>query len=324
MKIFDGHSDIFTDVTMKRLNGEKNVIKNHHIERLRKGGVDGTILVIWIDPPYTDDPSWRMLQILGSISDEIEDMKDIAGIVYNYNDILSLREKGKLPIIIGCEGLSGIKNDLSLLTMLHRFGARHASLTWNEENELATGVRSSNKDRGVTPLGIQAIKKLEELNMIIDVSHANEKTFWDIYENTTKPFIASHSNAYSLCNAPRNLKDDQIKAIAGRNGVIGMNSWPDFIDLKNPTVERLANHIDYIAELVGIESIGLGFDFCDFLQGDTTASFQDSESTAAIGLEDATKIPALIDILVKRGYKTEDIEKIAYKNYERVIKEIIG
>jgi len=324
MKIFDGHSDIFTDVTMKRLNGEKNVIKNHHIERLRKGGVDGTILVIWIDPPYTDDPSWRMLQILGSITDEIEDMKDIAGIVYNYNDILSLREKGKLPIIIGCEGLSGIKNDLSLLTMLHRFGARHASLTWNEENELATGVRSSNKDRGVTPLGIQAIKKLEELNMIIDVSHANEKTFWDIYENTTKPFIASHSNAYSLCNAPRNLKDDQIKAIAGRNGVIGMNSWPDFIDLKNPTVERLANHIDYIAELVGIESIGLGFDFCDFLQGDTTASFQDSESTAAIGLEDATKIPALIDILVKRGYKTEDIEKIAYKNYERVIKEIIG
>lgn len=324
MKIFDGHSDIFTDVTMKRLNGEKNVIKSHHIERLRKGGVDGTILVIWIDPPYTDDPSWRMLQILGAISDEIEDMKDIAGIVYNYNDILSLREKGKLPIIIGCEGLSGIKNDLSLLTMLHRFGARHASLTWNEENELATGVRSSNKDRGVTPLGIQAIQKLEELNMIIDVSHANEKTFWDIYENTTKPFIASHSNAYSLCNAPRNLKDDQIKAIAGRNGVIGMNSWPDFIDLKNPTVERLANHIDYIAELVGIDSIGLGFDFCDFLQGDTTSSFQDSESTAAIGLEDATKIPALIDILVKRGYKTEDIEKIAYKNYERVIKEIIG
>ncbi|MDW5299046.1 MAG: dipeptidase [Sedimentibacter sp.] len=324
MKIFDGHSDIFTDVTMKRLNGEKNVIKNHHIERLRKGGIDGTILVIWIDPPYTDDPSWRMLQILGAISDEIEDMKDIAGIVYNYNDILNLREKGKLPIIIGCEGLSGIKDDLSLLTMLHRFGARHASLTWNEENELATGVRSSNKDRGLTPLGIQAIHKLEELNMIIDVSHANEKTFWDIYENTTKPFIASHSNAYSLCNAPRNLKDDQIKAIAGRNGVIGMNSWPDFINLKNPTVEHLANHIDYIAELVGIDSIGLGFDFCDFLQGDTTASFQDSESTAAIGLEDAAKIPALIDILVKRGYKTEDIEKIAYKNYERVIKEIIG
>lgn len=324
MKIFDGHSDIFTDVLMRRLNGERSVFKNHHIERLRKGGVDGTILVVWIDPPYTDNPSWRMLQVLGAACDEIEDMKDVAGIVYNYNDILSLRDSGKLPIIIGCEGLSGINGNISILSMLHKLGVRHASLTWNEENELATGVKSPNKNRGVTTLGIEALNKLEELKMIVDVSHANEKTFWDVFENTKKPFIASHSNAYSICKAPRNLKDDQIKAIASRNGVIGMNSWPDFIDGKNPTVEKLADHIDYIANLVGIDVIGLGFDFCDFLQGDTTSSFQDSESTAAIGLEDASKIPALIDILYKRGYKNDDVEKIAFKNYERVIKEIIG
>lgn len=324
MKIFDGHSDIFTDVLMRRLNGERNVFKNYHIERLRKGGVDGTILVVWIDPPYTDNPSWRMLQVLGSACDEIEDMKDVAGIVYSYNDILSLRENGKLPIVIGCEGLSGINGNISILSMLHKLGVRHASLTWNEENELATGVRSLNKNRGVTALGLEALNKLEELKMIVDVSHANEKTFWDIFENTKKPFIASHSNAYSICSVPRNLKDDQIKAIASRNGVIGMNSWPDFIDGKNPTVEKLADHIDYIANLVGIDVIGLGFDFCDFLQGDTTSSFQDSESTAAIGLEDASKIPALIDILYKRGYKNDDVEKIAFKNYERVIKEIIG
>lgn len=324
MKIFDGHSDILTDVTMRRLNGEKNVLKNHHIERLRKGGVDGSIFVIWIDPPYTDNPPLRMLQVLGAACDEIEDMKDIAGIVYSYKDLLSLRQSGRLPIIIGCEGLSGINGNISIISMLHKLGARHASLTWNEENELATGVRSPNKDRGVTRLGIEALHKLEELKMIIDVSHANEKTFWDIYENTTKPIIASHSNAYSVCNVPRNLKDEQIKAIAGRNGVIGMNSWPDFIDINNPTVEKLADHIDYIANLVGINVIGLGFDFCDFLKGDTTSSFQDSESTAAIGLENASKIPVLIDILFKRGYKTEDVEKIAFKNYERVIKEVLG
>ncbi len=324
MKIFDGHSDIFTDVLMRRLNGERNVFKNYHIERLRKGGVDGTILVVWIDPPYTDNPSWRMLQVLGAACDEIEDMKDVAGIVYSYNDILSLRENGKLPIVIGCEGLSGINGNISILSMLHKLGVRHASLTWNEENELATGVRSPNKNRGVTSLGLEALNKLEELKMIVDVSHANEKTFWDIFENTKRPFIASHSNAYSICSVPRNLKDDQIKAIASRNGVIGMNSWPDFIDAKNPTVEKLADHIDYIENLVGIDVIGLGFDFCDFLQGDTTSSFQDSESTTAIGLEDSSKIPALIDILYKRGYKNDDVEKIAFKNYERVIKEIIG
>lgn len=323
MNIFDGHSDILTDVTIKRLQGEENVFKRKHIERLKKGGVDGTILVVWADPPYDEDPTWRMLEVLGAACEEIDDMKDCAEIAYNYRDMQRIRSAGKLPIILGMEGLSGLKGNISLISMLYRLGIRHAMLTWNEENEFATGVGSPNKDRGVTELGKQALKKLEELGMIIDVSHANEKTFWNVYENTEKPFIASHSNVYNICKTPRNLKDDQIKAIAERGGVIGMNSWPDFIDEKSPTVENLIKHIDYIAELVGIDYIGFGFDFCDFLTGDTTASFQGGESTAAIGLEDASKVPGLIDLLFKKGYKTEDVEKIAFRNFERVIKEIL-
>lgn len=324
MKAFDGHSDILTHVTMKRLEGEKNIIKRYHIDRLKKGNVEGTILVVWVDPPYTDDPTWRMLQILGATCEEIEDMKECAGIVTRYEDIKDIQESGRLPIILGMEGLSGLRGNVSLISMLYRLGIRHSILAWNEENEFATGVGSSNTDRGLTSLGIAVVRKMEELGMIIDVSHGNEKTFWDIHKHTTKPFIASHSNAYNICPVRRNLKDDQIKAIAERGGVIGMNAWPDFIDVKEPTYEKLANHIDYIANLVGIDYIGFGFDFCDFLTGDTTASFQDSESTATPGLEDASKIPNLVDILYKKGYKTEDIEKIAYRNMMRVVKEIIG
>lgn len=323
MRIFDGHSDILTDVTIRRLNGEENVFNNRHLERLKKGGIDGTILVVWIDPPYDENPTKRMLEVLGATCEEIEEMKDSAKVALNYNDMKKIREEGKLPIFLGMEGLSGLKGNVSLINMLYRIGIRHAMLTWNEENEFATGVVSPNKDRGVTELGKKALKRMENLGIIIDASHGNEKTFWDIYENTTKPFIASHSNVYNLCKVPRNLKDEQIKAIAERRGLIGMNSWPDFIDEKNPTVENLANHIDYIAQLVGIDYIGFGFDFCDFLTGDTTSSFQAGQSTAAIGLEDATKVPDLINILQKRGYKEEDIEKIAYKNFERIIKEVL-
>ncbi len=323
MRIFDGHSDIFTDVTMKRLEGKKNIIKNYHFEKLKAGNVAGTILVVWVDPPHTSDPTWRMLEVLGAASEEIEDMKDCAAVALKVEDMDTIQKSGKVPIIIGMEGLSGLRGNVSLLNMLYRVGVRHASLTWNEDNEFATGVISKETDRGLTDLGIQAVKRMEELGILIDVSHLNDKSFWDVYNNTTKPFIASHSNARTICDVPRNLTDDMIKAIAERGGTIGMNAWPDFIDNKNPNVENLSNHIDYIANLVGIDHIAFGFDFCDFLEGDTTASFQGGESVSSKGFEDSSKIPLLIELLSRKGYKTADIEKIAYGNIERVLKTVL-
>ncbi|MGE5676904.1 MAG: dipeptidase [Pseudomonadota bacterium] len=323
MRVLDGHSDILTDVTIKRLSGETDVFRKYHVERLNSGNVKGLILVVWVDPPYTEDPARRVMDILGATFEEIEDMKEIAGIVYKASDMDDIQNSGRIPIVLGMEGLSGLGGNVSLIPLLYRLGIRHASLTWNEENEFATGVVSSNKDRGVTPAGIMVLKKMEKLGMIVDVSHANEKTFWGVYENTEKPFIASHSNAYKLCEVPRNLKDDQIKAIAERGGVIGMNAWPDFIDKDTPTLEKLVDHIDYITDMIGIDHVGFGFDFCDFLNGDTTASFQGGETTACKDIEDATKVPRLIEMLKKRGYKTRDIEKIAFKNMERIIKQLI-
>ncbi len=323
MRAFDGHSDILTDVTIRRLGGETDVFVRRHIEKLKKGGVAAAILVVWVDPPYTSDPTWRTLEILGAASEELEEMRDHAEPVYKTADMERIQDAGKIAVLLGMEGLSGLRGNASLLSMLYRFGVRHASLTWNEENEFATGVGSPHSERGLTPLGIEALRKMERLGMIVDVSHANERSFWDIYEHTQRPFIASHSNAYALQGVPRNLKDDQIKAVAERGGVIGMNAWPSFIHPTEPSVENLVRHIDYIAGLVGVEYIGFGFDFCDYLTGDTLESFRDGEKTAAEGLENAARIPALYDILRRKGYGEEDLERIAYKNLARVVREIL-
>ncbi|MCR4431303.1 MAG: dipeptidase [Tepidanaerobacteraceae bacterium] len=320
---FDAHSDILTDVTIKRLMGEKNVFKKYHFERLKKGMVSGAILAVWVDPPYTDNPTARMLQVLGAACEEMEEMSDCAGIVQKYDDIDRYRNEGKIAVLFGMEGMSGLGGNVSLIDMLYRLGIRHGMLTWNEENEFATGAGSANAQRGVTPLGIEALKRMEKLGMIVDVSHANEKTFWDIYENTQKPFIASHSNVYKLCPVPRNLKDDQIRAIAERGGVVGMNAWPDFIDENEPSAEKLVRHIEYIADMVGTDYICFGFDFCDFLSDATTQSFQTGETISAKGLEDATRIPAFVNMLEERGFRREDIEKITHENIERVIKNVI-
>jgi membrane dipeptidase len=312
MKIFDGHSDILLDVTRKKLAGEKDVFKRYHYNALKGGNIAGIIMVIWTNVNCVDTTE-DMLQNLGAMSEELYDIKDISGIVYKYEDMQKILENNRIPIILGIEGLSGLKGNISIVDMLYRIGLRHASVTWNEENEFGTGMGSENSDRGLTKKGVELIDRMEALGMIVDVSHSNEKTFWDIYENSRRPFIASHSNAYELCNSGRNLKDDQIKAIADRGGVIGINGWR-FVDNSNSTIERFVDHIDYIERLVGFDHVGLGFDFCGFL---------DKDMPEVVGLEDVSRTHDLVRILERRGYNPSQIEKITYENFNRIIKEIL-
>ena len=214
--------------------------------------------------------------------------------------------------------------------MLHYFydvvGARHASLTWNEQNALATGV-GGDPLRGLTDSGKNAVRKLEELKMIVDVSHANEKSFWDIMDIATKPVIASHSNVKALSDHRRNLTDNQIKAIAESGGIIGINGYRDFVDYKNwqrADVGDLVNHIDYMADLVGIDHISCGFDFSGFIDQDCLSAFlEDTSNPNVLGLKEFKDTPNLIKELQKRGYTQDEIEKIGYKNAFRVIQQVL-
>lgn len=138
--IFDGHSDIWADVTIRSLNGETDILKTHHLERLRRGGIEGSIFVIWIDPPNDGDPRQRNLQTMAAIETEMKDNTDFV-IVKSYDEMTAAREAGKFYIFIGIEGLSGIGEDVGLIDEFYQFGARHAMLTWNEQNALATGVQ---------------------------------------------------------------------------------------------------------------------------------------------------------------------------------------
>ncbi len=169
---------------------------------------------------------------------------------------------------------------------------------------------------------------MEKLGIIVDTAHANDKTFWDIYENTTGPIINSHSNARALCNVPRNITDDQIKTIAERGGgLIGLNTFNEFvhIDKDKRDINNLANHLDYLVELAGIDHVGFGFDFFDYLEEDSMESFvEDKKTLSAKGIETIVKVPELIDILYNRGgYSKEDIDKISYRNFYRIIEEVL-
>jgi len=323
--ILDIHGDIWTDVTVKSAQGKRNIIRDYHLGRFKKGNMVGGIFVIWADPPHDTRPKERLLESIQAMSKELVDSKDLVHIMYRSEDFAKAIAANKLAVMLGLEGLSGIDENVDALYTLYRLGFRHASLTWNEQNALATGVKGD-PSRGLTNKGKEAVSVIHDLGMILDVSHANDKTFWDIADLSNRPFIASHSNARTLCDVPRNLTDEQIKTIGSKNGLIGLNAYNEFVHEvpAERTVDRLIDHLVHVAGLIGIDKIALGFDFFEYLSSSTTDSFTSATYAGTIGLEDITQAPNMISRLSARGFTQEEIEKISYKNFlalmDRVMK----
>jgi len=323
MKIFDAHGDIWCDVLRRRSNGETDIIMKYHASKFERGHIFSGIFVVWVDTPQHEENK-RMHDIIAAMQDELDENSQHLKVVKKFEDFSIAERENKLPIVLGVEGFDGFQGDIRYITKLYDMGFRHASLTWNHNNAFAGGVRGD-VDTGLTSLGIEALKILENKGMIIDLSHASEKTFWDIEKHTKGILIASHSNAKALCNVPRNLTDDQIKAISDRNGVIGAVAYHEFIssNKEQKNIHRFVDHIEYLVNLVGINHVGLGFDFTDYLNSDALNTFSEV-SIETEGLTNASEASGVIQVLEKRGYNNEAIEKICSGNFLRVIKDVVG
>lgn len=323
MKIFDGHADIFYDVTRRALEGERDILRNYHRDKLKKGGIFGGVFISWIpERDYNkkpiENPRAYFEFMMEQVEREIESSGDFLKIIRDREDMNELfQDENFIYVIKGMEGIKIVDETLQLIERLYDLDYRLISLTWNEDNLLASGCRGDEK-RGVTELGKKALKKMEDLGIVIDVSHLNEKSFWDVINNTNSPIVASHSNAYALCRQKRNLTDEQIKAIGSKGGVIGLNAYRGFVseNEEEKDIEHLVNHLDYIVSLIGIKHVALGFDFCEYL-------YSDDDKMNPDGLKDASEAYKILDILKRRGYSQEDIQAIAYGNLKRLFMEVL-
>lgn len=321
---FDAHSDIWTDVTHHYLNGESDIFRTYHYDRLKQGQIEGGIFVIWNDPPFDLEPLKRTRQMMAAITHEEPRCADILTIARSYDDMLQAKKEDKMYAFIGLEGLKSIGEDVDLIQEFYSFGARHAGLTWNEENPLATGALG-NPERGLTDIGRRAVRKIQDLGMLLDVSHLNDASFWDLLNAADGPVIASHSNCRALCNQRRNLMDEQLKELAKTGGVAGLNSFNEFVheeELKQ-TVENLVRHLVHMVDIMGIDHVGFGFDFSEFLCADTLSTYSTQANPYTIGLEDASQTPNVIAEMKRVGFHSEEIDKIGYKNWHRVIQHVI-
>ncbi|SHI50983.1 dipeptidase [Lutispora thermophila] len=323
--IFNAHSDLLSDITNRRLEGEKDVFRKYYYDSFLKSNIIGQIWVIWTDPEHLNNRQERTEQIINAMSEEFEEASDLLNIVREYKDFEHGLKNNKINILVGMEGLAHIGDNIDLIESFYKsIGLRHASLTWNERNMLASGV--DDDIYGVTELGKKAIEKIEELGIILDVSHLNEKSFWDVVEIASGPIIASHSNAKKLANVKRNLDDNQLLAIAKSGGIVGVNACSSFVndDKDKQEIDDFIDQIDYMKSIIGIEHIGFGFDFCDFLPVSYVGPPDPRTNSITVkGLSSEADIPNLINRMKERGYTKKEIELISYKNYVNLLKRIL-
>lgn len=302
MKIFDLHADIGTDCLAHE--DDINRFDAYHLPKLEKGEVTTVVAASF----FSGTESWEVMQkMITTTRNQL--IKSKVNFVRNK----ALLDDSKYNAILSVEGMCGIQEEVEdKIKWLKEHNILIGSLCWNESNALATGKLGS-KDRGLTDLGKRVITKMDECGIVIDVSHANEKTFWDIVKTSNKSIIATHSNAKALCSAERNLSDDQIREIAKRGGIIGLNACRYFIDDKedNQDAKHLALHGKYIAELVGHKHVAIGFDFMDY--------FEDGSNSMGKDLVSAIDAQNLV-VELEKYFTKKEVEDICYNNAYNFIK----
>lgn len=251
----------------------------------------------------------RAISIIDNFYNIYENYNEKIYIIKNKSDFKSKQLKYKTGVILTIENGSAISSDLKNIDIFYEKGIRMMSVVWNQDNELACGANTKN-DTGLTTLGKQYIKQLEKKNIIVDVSHMSEKSFYDTLKIISNPIIASHSCCKSICNNQRNLSDDQIKKIAQTNGMIGICFYKKFLTNKEKSSSRdIVKHINHIRNLVGTQHIGFGSDFDGIDKQDEPEDIH--------GPDNITKI---IDLLKQENYKEKEIANITSENFIRILK----
>lgn len=329
----DGHSDYTVYLYPEALKGHRNILTDDHLPKLLQGGVGLEVMTAGGDFDI-GEIDYRSLNQTSKAIDaykrEIETSGEFFKLILNMEDLKKCRAENKIGTILHLEGCSPLERDICNLHKLYEMGVRSIALTHNGQNDYASGCRV-NPDCGLTSLGREVIKHAGELKMIIDLAHISEKSFWDIIEIHEGPIIVSHANVKKLCDHFRNLTDYQIKAVAARKGVIGINFIGNFIDpaTENITVERLVDHFMYVADLVGVDYVGIGADYVYYYRDILITWIKQHNLSMDIaispaGLEDVTGLPLLVEHFAKRGCTKNDIEKMMGGNYLRVLDSILN
>lgn len=328
--VVDAHHDIPFDVLHRRRRGERGAISQHWGKMLRAGGVDLQILPFYVEDLYLPELGLRhVLQQAEAVLSDLTEDASVVQLARTVDEVSQALQEGKIAAVLALEGCDGLAGDVAVLRILYHLGVRMVSFTWNRRNEFADGLAEGDSAGGLTRAGKTALKEMYEYGVVCDVSHLAEPGFWDVVNLAPGPFVASHSNARALCDHPRNLTDEQLRALAEHDGVVGINFYGGFVDLEQPTLDRLVDHAAYIADLVGVDHVGIGTDFLeDWLLEAAKEVSKDlliDPSVLDRWVPECSRVehlPVFTAALLERGFDQEEVKKVLGGNFLRVFQQV--
>ncbi|MCL2249442.1 MAG: dipeptidase [Oscillospiraceae bacterium] len=260
--MIDAHADTISRALQPQHNQGLHS-NNLHVDfvRLWEFGAPVQVFALWLSDSQVADGFNQTVHMIDFFESEVARHSYMIELALDLDDILRIARSGRISAILAIEGGEALMGDINNLDYFFNRGVRMLGLTWNRENELGFG-QATGPDRGLKPFGFEVIARMEELGMMIDVSHLNEAGFWDVHNHTTLPYLASHSNAYTIMPHNRNLRDDQIAAIVERGGLIGFNMFPSFVGASRySTMDEVMAHFHHFINIGAGYNIGLGCDF---------------------------------------------------------------
>lgn len=321
----DLHGDILLDVLYRRrFLLERRVLLARHLPVLLAGGVKIQVLPVYVESRYQPEGALRQaLLTVAALHQEIAECDGAFQLVRARKDLGEILESKSMGVLLAFEGAEPLGRDVALIPLFYELGLRMMGLTWNRANLLAQGA-AEDTGGGLSAVGRELVAEASRVGVILDVSHLNQRSFWDVLEISKGSVLASHSNASAVWSHPRNLSDDQISALAARGGLMGLNFVHRFVG-PGDLLEGLVNHAEHLASLVGVSHIALGPDFIDYIKYMEPLEPTDQRLLGPSGLQwpdkdaDASLLPSFYKALVARGFSEQDARLIMGGNAIRFL-----
>jgi membrane dipeptidase len=242
-------------------------------------------------------------------------------------DVRRAKAEGKLAITFDIEGMESLDGEVDMVSAYYDLGVRHMLFAYNRNNRAGGGCQD--QDVGLTGFGRAVVREMNRVGMVVDCSHSGYRTTMEAMEVSSAPVVFSHSNPRALCDHPRNIRDDQIKACAATGGVIGINGVSLFLGDNDIRPERFVDHVAYVAELVGAEHLGLGLDYMDETDGLTeTLARNQTYWPASLGYDQSIEVmapdtlPRITELLLERGFSQTEVEGVLGENFLKVAERV--
>ena len=327
MKVIDMHCDTIAELYVLRQKHEADSLRRSRLhidlEKMKQGDYGLQNFALYVNLEEHENAYEYACELADLFHREMADYSDLIGVVRNWAEIEANWQAGKMSAMLTLEEGGICQGQIDKLHDFYDLGARMMTLTWNFENELAypnyctDGVWKPDTERGLKAKGIEFVREMERIGMIIDISHLNDAGIRDVFLHTQKPFVASHSNARAVTGHPRNLTDEMLRQLSDRGGVAGINFMSFFLREEdgpvrplNSNISEMICHMKHMRQIGGIECIGLGSDFDGI--------------PSIVEFGNAAGMQRLAEEMEREGFTEGEIEAVFHKNVLRVYKEILS